>query len=317
MGIRYRLLVFCMLMVCCMPMYASADYVDTLKDVPNWNDFDFGPTSFPLVLQPNQSVTKTLQVTNRTGSTADFFVEVEDFEGSQDSQQAVVLQGSNKGTYSAKDWVSIEKKQFTLEHGQRQFFDVTITVPADADAGDHYVSVLVKTSPKDTSIQNMPNIRLTSRAGSLFFVQVPGVINKEGKLNSFQANKYIYTEGSADMNILFSNTGTVRLTPSGSITIKNIFGKTIDVIDVETFSALRNSVRSLSKQWMLPQFGIGLYSATLQLDRGYDDYQDTQTISLWFISRKGVFIILTGILIFMVLVWIVRKKINIQIGFKK
>lgn len=313
---KYRFLLLIAL-ICLIPSATYADRVENMKDVPDWNDFDLGPTSFPIELKQGQSVTKTLQLTNRTGETADFFVEVEDFEGSQDPSQSITLQGKNTGRYSAKDWTHIEKKQFTLEHGQRQFFDVTITAPEDADAGDHYMSVLVRTAPKDTVVENMSNVRLVSRAGSLFFIRIPGQSIEDGMLTSFSTGKKLYMESPVDMNILFKNNGTVRLTPSGIITVKNMFGKTVEVVDVESFNALRDSVRSFSKQWVISPWKMGRYTATLQLDRGYDGKKDTQTVVFWFIPKKEA-IVFTGVfLLFVMLIVVFRKKFHVRIALKK
>jgi hypothetical protein len=204
----------------------SAARVENMRDVPEKGDFDLGPTSFPLVLKPGETVTKTLQLTNRIGETREFTVEVEDFEGSRDPDQAVSLQGRKNGRWSAKDWTKVELEKFTIDHGQRQFFSVTIATPENADAGDHYVSVLVKTSPKDALAEGQA-VHLTSRVGALFFVRVPGDIVEDGALASFQSRRKIYTEaGKTRMDTVFANNGTVRVTPSGSIAIKDWLGRT-------------------------------------------------------------------------------------------
>jgi hypothetical protein len=300
-----------------LPFGVHAASVEMMTDVPNRNDLDLGPTSFPIEMTVGQTVTRSLQLTNRTGELADFFVEVEDFEGSQDPNQSVALQGNKSGKYSAKDWVKPELNKFTLEHGQREHFDVTITAPEDADPGDHYVSVLVRTAPKAGGIENMPNVRLVSRVGSLFFIRIKGPVVEEGELTAFQTNKKVYTQAPIPMGISFKNTGTVRLTPSGIITIKNIFGRTVAVEDIDSFNALRNAVRFFSKEWTPSRWGIGKYTATLELDRGYGGQKDVQSLSFWYLPIKEILIILGGSIGVILIVITLKKNVHIEVGRKK
>lgn len=293
--------------------FVSAGSVEMMKDTPDWGDFDLGPTSFSIEAKPGRSVTRSLQLTNRTGERAEFFVEVEDFEGSNDPTQTVALQGDKAGRYSAKDWVKLEMESFTLEHGERQHFDVTIEAPEDASAGDHYVSVLVRSVPKEGAVKDMPNIRLVSRVGALFFVRVPGEVIEEGELTSFTTPQNIWKQAPIDLHMLFKNAGTVRLTPSGTIALTNMFGKKVDTLEVEKFNALRDSVRANSKQWTPWRWGIGRYTAELKLDRGYGDKQDVKEVTFWYIPKKECLIILGGFIGFLLLVWFFRKKVKISL----
>lgn len=319
MSLKRAIFVFLAVVLCVIivPNNAHASRIENMKDVPDRDDFDLGPTSFSIDIEPGQSITKTLQITNRIGETAEFFVDIEDFEGSPDPSQPVVLQGKESGRYSAKEWVTPELTQFTLNHGQRQFFDVTINVPKESvDTGDHYVSVLVHTAPKGSPQENGKNVRLTSRVGALFFIRIPGDIVEKGRLQSFEALSLVTKKEPVEFRVLFANSGTVRLMPSGSIAVKDIFGRIVGNIDIQPFNVLRNSVRLHSEHWT-PGLLPGRYTAIAKIQKGYDNQIDVATVQFWYFPLKEIAIAIGVLLVIALLAWWIKKHIRFEISLKE
>ena len=115
---------------------AKAARVEMQNNVPNQGNFDVGPTSFSIDASPGETIVKQLQLTNRKGEDWEFSISVEDFQGSvSDPNTTVLLQGDKSGKYSAKTWITPELDKFTLKHGEREFFNVTITVPPRRGSG--------------------------------------------------------------------------------------------------------------------------------------------------------------------------------------
>lgn len=300
---------------------AQAAKLEQLKDVSVTGDFDLGPTSFSITAAPGETVTRTLQVTNRNGGAQEYVVSVEDFQGSDDPAQTVLLQGDKIGRYSARNWFASEMDKFTTQHGERQFFDVTINIPKEADAGDHYASVLVSATPKieqqESRIDSKPNVVITSRVGALFFIRVKGQTVEEGSLQSFKANRFWYEKPPVSFKIVAKNDGTVRLQPSGKIVIKNMFGAVVDSVEVKSFNVLRESMRGLDLNWESRKFLVGKYTANLELSLGYGDKMDTRAVSFWLIPWKQLGIGLGALIFFILLVNFMRKRVDIKIGVKK
>lgn len=308
---------------------SKADSVEKMKDVPVKNDFPVGPSQISIEASPGDVIKKEIQVDNRAGEKRDFHVEIEDFEGSNTSpDQTVLLQGDKVGRYGAKEWFSIEKKDFSIEHGDRQYLDVTIKIPQDADAGDHYTSVLVSMIPKDTEKKEGTNVRITSRAGILFFIKIKGEANRAGELKTFNVSKKTYWNLPGEKNkkselsnpvklkTTFENTGSVRLRPNGQIEIRNMLGKVSGLIPIEEYNVLRDSIRQMEYSWDAPGFKFGKYTATLKLNRDYDNLSDTKEVSFWIIPWKQILI---GFCVFVVFVWaiyFIRKNVHIQLGKK-
>jgi len=300
---------------------AQAAKLEQLKDVNVTDDFDLGPTSFSVEANPGESVTKSLVVTNRKGFDQEFIISAEDFQGSDDPNQTVLLQGGKIGRYSAKDWVHLEMDKFTIKHGERQFFDVTINVPKEADAGDHYVSVLASAAPKveqqESRIDSKPNVVITSRVGALFFIRVKGKTVEDGSLQSFKANRFWYEKPPVSFKIVSKNEGTVRLQPSGKIVIKNMFGAIVDSVEIKPFNVLRESMRGLDVNWENQKFLVGRYTANLELDRGYGGQADMRSVSFWLMPWKQLGIGLAALVFFILLVNFMRKRVDVRIGVKK
>lgn len=309
---------------------AKAYRVEMLKGVEPKGDFDLGPTSIGIEVSPGQIITKTLQLTNRRGKEQKFNIEIEDFQGSlDDPTQTVVLQGEKVGKYSAKNWVTTELSEFTTQHGERLFFDVTIKVPEIADPGDHYVSVLASAPPDKGKgdLGEGQNVLITSRVGALFFIKVKGDIKEEGALQSFQNRKKFYDdnmgknwydfETTVPMRLLFQNTGSVRIRPSGKIEVKDWFGRKAGEVNILPFNMLRESSRYIEQNWHPTGFLFGKYTATLTLNRGYGNLSDTKSVTFWVIQWKKLLAGLLALVALILLVKILFKKVSFRVQLKK
>lgn len=283
--------------------YASAYQVETLKDVPVENDFVLGGGKVELFLNPGEKYIKEITVTNRLGKRMDFEINIEDFKGSRNIEQSVVLLGNEKGPYSLKDYLKPDITKFTLDHGQRMMIEVEVDIPPDAEPGGLYGSVLVSAHPplSAESIEAEKakgQISLITRLGSLFFVRIKGAAREDASLKEFKTINNFYEKTPIPFQIIFENNGSVHLTPSGKIEIKNLLGKKIDEVDVDLFFALPDSLKYREIKWDKGLL-LGRYTAVLSLNRGYRNIIDQKTISFWVIPWKEIII---GIIILAIIV---------------
>lgn len=204
-------------------------------------DFVVGPGKVELTLNPGESKTSLIKVSNRLGETKQFHLEVEDFTGSSDPSQPVVLLGDQRGPYSLKDYISFPESDFTLNSGERATVPVTISVPGDAEPGDLYGTVLVSvtTNPSKKEVGGGGSA-IVSRIGTLFFVTVPGEVTKNGQVVDFGTvgDKRIFGKGPINFEILFENKSSVHLNPYGEISITNMYGEEVGFIKIDPWFAL-------------------------------------------------------------------------------
>lgn len=254
-------------------------------------DFVVGPGKTDLVIRQGETQTVEITVTNRTGERRRFNLSVEDMQGSQDSVQSLVLLGSDRGPYSVRDYISMPHTSFELDHNQRARIPVTIRVPVDAEAGGLYGSVLVDTVAIEAKPGNtggaVPQSAIIARIGTLFFVTVPGDVKKEGGLVNFETipKQTFFQGGPVNFGILFENRGAIHLAPYGELRITNVFDEEIGFTKLEPWFVLPQGLRLREVSWD-NKFLFGRYTATVYVNRSYDDVIDEKSYTFWVLPWK-------------------------------
>jgi hypothetical protein len=260
-------------------------------------DFVVGPGRTEIVLKPGESVTKEISVTNRITGGREFLLEIEDIAGTSDGSRSVTLSDGERGPYSVQDYISVPDYSFVLDLGERARIPVTITAPLDAEPGGYYGSVLVSTiRSAETQAANTPQSPIIARVGSLFFIRVEGEVETSGETKevSLLNSKWWYEKGPIDLGVLYENTGSVHLNPYGEVSISNMFGEQVGFVELEPWFVLPKSLRLREISWDR-EFLLGRYSATVKVNRGYDDIVDELHVSFWVLPWKivgGIFLVL-------------------------
>jgi len=287
--------------------YAYA-YEITEVAVDEVGDFILEPAKIDVFVSAGETVTETLRIINRTGETLKFTVDIEDTTGSKEGSRAIVLLGDERGPYSLRDYIRPETNEFTLKSKQQISLPVRISVPADAEPGGLYGTVLI--SSADVSRVEGENgaaggATTISRLGALFFVRVSGDVAEDGALEDFglKENKTLfYDEGPSGFHLVFNNNGSVHLNPYGFITVSNFAGITVDEIEVTPYFAMPDSVRFREVKYDSGVL-LGRYKAVAQINRGYDDIIDERSVVFWVIPWK---LILAGFAIILFIIFVVR-----------
>ncbi len=264
----------------------------------NQGDFVVGPGRIEKDVKPGQTFVEYISVSNRISDNRTFELTVEDIAGSDETDEAVVLLGEEKGPYTIKDYISFPEKTFSLKLGERARIPVTITIPPDAEPGGFYGSVLVSTVQTDDSENRdsaTPRSPIIARVGTLFFLTIPGDINKEGETKeiSLPNKKWWYEKGPIELNILYQNTGSVHLNPYGELRVKNLFNEEVGFMEIEPWFALPQSFRTRNITWDREVL-FGRYTVTAYINRGYDNIVDEVSVSFWVLPWKvlgGTFLI--------------------------
>jgi hypothetical protein len=301
--------------------------IESLDSVNLANDFVVGPGKQEIVLEPAQSITKFITVTNRFPQARKFKIELEDFKGSSEVNSPVQLLGLLKGPYSLKDYIKPETMEFILQSGDRATIAVQISVPQDVVPGGLYGSVIVTTQPDIEDQKTDPSliksgIDVKSRIAVLYFVRVNGPVQEEGSLEVFKTNGKLYQKSPIIFTYSFKNKGNVYLNPYGYIEVKNIYGTVVERVKIDPYYVLPDSERVMKKTFDR-KFMLGRYTAEIFINRGYTENNinnqnniiDRQKISFWVMPWK---IVLPTILGMVLLAWlIIWIKNNVQINIKK
>lgn len=299
---------FCLAFIPSQKVLAFSPYkIEALQDTSVLDDFVVGPGKTELEIEPGKTAVMNITLTNRMGEKKVFNISNEDFSGSNNPEETVVLLGNDKGPYSLKDYIHYEAGSVELAHGERATIPIQITVPEDAQPGGLYGSVLISTASRPDTNSNVSNAIVT-RVGTLFFVKVPGPVKTEGKVSDFYVagNKKVLFSGPITFNILYQNTGNIYLNPYGRMKVTNLMGSEVANFDIKPWFAMPSSTRFREINWDRA-FLFGKYTATAEINRGYNNIVDTVSFSFWVIPILPIVLILLGILI---LVFIVKFFIS-------
>lgn len=287
--------------------HASAYSVEQVGAVAS-NDFVVEPAKIEIFADPGDVITKSVTIVDRIEGRSTFSLSLEDFVGSDDASVAVKLLGDEVSRYSFRDNIIPEVKSLELEFGQKAVIPITIRVPETASPGGYYTSVVIATTPTDSSTGGN-GAKTVSRVAQLLFVRVNGDVVEEGTLKDFVVSPtgFFHFKGPLTFNVLFENRGTVHLAPYGYITIKNLFGTTVDQIPVDAYYSLPQSQRYRQITWEQGAH-FGYYTATLELNKGYRDSETIETKTTSFVFLPLSYLI--TLLIVIVLILLVRRYLR-------
>lgn len=253
------------------------------------------PARFELTLDPGESQTFTIKISNNLGRNVNFSVETEDFEGTEDGTESLVLLGDAKGKFSLKDAVSYPVENFSLGVNESVLVPVTVSIPADSAHGGLFASVLFTID--ESSELGGTGTNVETRVGALIFTRVGSDVIFSGDTEIFETlnGENIYVNDTPAFVTTFRNTGNVHLNPYGGVQIKNMFGRIVEEISIDPWFVLPGSLRSQVIEADKKPF-FGLYTAKLELNKGYDDVIDTREVSFWVISWRFLILVATLVL---------------------
>lgn len=250
----------------------------------DFGDFVVGPGRAEITVEPGQTVTRELLVTNRVSEERTFKLEIVDVAGTSDGSAALQLIEGERGPYSVLDYVSFQEDTVTLGLGERARIPYTVTVPADAEPGGFYGSILVSTvraGARDT-VNTAPQNPIIARVGSHVFITVNGEQQVGGStidLTTIPSAAW-YSSGPLTFGIAYENTGSVHVNPYGQLSITNLLGQEVGYIELEPWFVLPQSIRTREVDWDR-DFLFGRYTAEATINRGYDDILDTVEVTFW------------------------------------
>lgn len=124
-------------------------------------------------------------------------------------------------------WITLSKSQVTLAPSQTLTIPFQISIPANASVGAHNGGIAVQeTSPIATEQVNGGTVHIISRVGIRVYETVPGQATEVLRITNFSRSEA--ANGRDVFMVTLSNTGNTNLTPSGMLTVKNVFDKTVE-----------------------------------------------------------------------------------------
>lgn len=299
------------------PRYSFAFQKSKIDILPQ-NDFVVEPGKTEVFINKGESTVKNIIVTNRINKKVKFKLSTEDFIGTNDPKQPLVLLGDDNSPYSLKDFIIPEITEFELELGERIVIPITISIPANAEPSGHYGALVVSNDPSiqegASSKEVEGKTRIVSRIGSLFLLKINGQGKEEGSVEDFKVigpSKAFYDKRPNGFEIAFKNSGNVHLVPYGTITIRNLFGSLVKTLPVDAYFVLPDSIRYREVMWS-DGFSIGRYTANLSLNKGYGTQYENIELAFWVLPWKILLIVFVGVLLIVATLYYLLTRFELR-----
>lgn len=257
-----------------------------------------------LLLAPGEKKQIQVKVENNSDRDLEIESQVFDFIVDEDGSTPIPVIDEQDNRWSLANWITLAPAFNYLQAGGSATVNVLIEVPEDATPGGHYAMVLH--SPNFSGVEDQSGAGISQRAGTLLYVLVDGVINESAFVSRFDVPKFL-EKGPVPMAIKIKNESDIHINPTPKITIKNIFGKEVANLVLDSKNVFPFTERDFSDIWD-KKWGFGPYTLSLEAAYGIQGQAMTARAVIWLIPITIIIIILLSILLIMAVVMMLKKK---------
>lgn len=204
-------------------------------------------------IYPGKSVHDTINISNMdSASPLNLSMRVIDFSYTDNGGTPKLMTDPNAPltTWSLRDYMEVPKT-VTVKPGGSTKVDINIDIPAGHGAGSYYSAIIYSSGTGEGAGQ----VGLNASGVTLVFVTIPGKVKEDLQATKLGAYNSDVTDGDLSGYTYFNakmpdtigytlkNSGNVTEAPTGSITIRDIFGRTRTINEVNP-----NGLRALIDQ---------------------------------------------------------------------
>lgn len=236
------------------------------------DDNERSKSIFIHTIDAGSSVDDGVKIINNSEATKTIAVYATDSVRSSDGAFACAQMVEPKNIVGS--WITLTKEKVTLEPSQSEIVPFTITVPSNADVGEHNGCIVMQESVEAKNVEN--GIGLSFRSAIRVALLVPGAISKQLSIESLDVSK---NSDSITLTPFVRNTGNVSLDVDVKSSLRRLFGGTVSEIGGE-YPVLRDQTSSWNFNHDSPFWG-GWYktSVAASYDSNVDSFLgDEETI---------------------------------------
>lgn len=221
------------------------------------------PPTVDQKVKPGDSREGILKIINDSDEELTFSVVVRDFivEDNQGTPK-ILPPNTLSNKYSAAAWVGIAPDSFTVAPRQKQEFQYFMQIPLDAKPGGHYAAVVYE--PTNLLGVTGTGTAVNTQLGTLFYVNVEGPITEDATILKFSANSF-QEYGPVKISTEIKNLSDLHIRPTGSITVKNIFGQNVASANLDEHNIFPEAsylyTNNLGKKFMVGKYTANLYAS--------------------------------------------------------
>lgn len=261
------------------------------------------PPTFELSANPGDSLKNSIRVDNLTNTPLNVTTVLKNFTALGEEGQ-VGLSEEESG-FSLASWIKVDPVAIEIPAKGSRVFTFTIQVPATAEPGGRFGSIVFKTDIKSIEGSGMA---IGQEVGALIMLRIAGEVNEQVHIEGFSPLHSFQEYGPVAFETRIKNTGNVHAKPTGTITITNFFGQEVATVPVEAKNVLPGAVRKLGSTWDVTSL-FGKYTATLSLQYG-NQHMLTASTSFMVIPYRIVLAGLAIVLVIGMVLYLGRRRIK-------
>lgn len=278
------------------------------------------PATLDLVGNRGETVASMFTVINAQPTEQTYYLDTLSFTAKDNSGEPQFA--NKKTTDELAKWIQFDSDHIVIPAQSKVDVPFTIHVPADASSGSFQSAVTVSSAPSEVVATNGAVVE--AKTAILVFLTVNGDTIKKAALLDFTSSaKGTQSNFNQIFTFRIQNQGNVYFIPTGTIEMKDVFGRMIyqTQVNEDKSRVLPNLTRSFtaslvnhSQDWMqsikdqASLFTIGPITSTLKLNLG-DGFQPIQaTTSFNYIPYQLLVTVLVVLLILFIGYYSLSKR---------
>lgn len=199
-----------------------------------------GPFLQEIVLSEGQTESSfTVTVTNTTSTELPLRLTVVDFGAADEAGGINFLPSADnlERRYGLASWMRLEKDVLVLKPGTSQQVKVTVENRESLSPGGHYGAVVFRMDNTSNSGEIQPKVNFTKAVSTLVLAKKLG-----GERNSITLSNATWSGPPfalpREIKLRFLNNGNVHAVPTGDVTVRDTFGRTLSAGQINPSSTV-------------------------------------------------------------------------------
>lgn len=302
--------------ICLVLLILIATYGSVSAQSSVANGFRISPVRSELTINKGAKSKISITIENPTSVPTTARLVINDFIASEDEsgQPRLILDDNAPLPKNSFKFLVNKIPDINLGPKENKTFDVTVSVPADANSGGYYGAIRFVPIADQKS-----NVGLTASVGTIVLVTVPGNLKQQLKLTQLsaaspdgKASSFMF-KGDVSVLTRLENTGDIHVKPYGKVIVKDLFGKEVASYEFNNTEPRANILPGSTRKFVdkLPKRKwLGRYTieSSLAYSQGGGDLvlgkANFWYLPLWSVVALVVLVLLVVGLTF----WIIKKR---------
>lgn len=274
---------------------------------PGGDGLSVSPLRTELTINPGESKSTTVNVTNVTDNPTDLKVIINDFGASQDetgTPQVYLDENSSAPSRGLKSYVQ-PQGNITLQPKERKSVKITINMPKNVAGGGYYG--LVRFAPASAGTKGS-QVSLSGSVGSLLLVTVPGNIVEQASVKSFNTARMngdnlgkasnFFVNGGKDAKgngiqavLRVQNSGNIQIAPFGKAILSK-GGKELATFELNKETPKQNVLPDSTRRFQINMgdktSSLGRYTVQGNFGYGTKGQLISASTSFWVVPKPYV-----------------------------